>query len=148
VEETLFDAVGGHDAVLALARAWHRRCLDDPLANHPFSHGDLHPQHVERLAAYWSEALGGPDDYSRTMGDNAEVVRMHACNEPHPELDARAVELFVLALGDVPIPARARPALESYFRHVTAVMADYSEPGREVPAEEPLVHWSWDGPVG
>ena len=55
-ERSLFEAAGGSEAILALARAWHLRCLDDPLASHPFTHGDLHPQHVDRLAAYWSEA--------------------------------------------------------------------------------------------
>ena len=140
--ETLFDAAGGSEAVLALANAWHRRCLDDPVASHPFSHGGLHPQHVERLAAYWSEALGGPADFSTSMGEHTAVMRMHACNGPHPELDARTVELFVLAMGDVPVPERARPALESYFRRMTELMAAYpAEDGPDVP----FVHWSWDG---
>jgi hemoglobin len=144
VDETLFDAVGGQQGVLALARAWHRRCLDDPVASHPFTHGDLHPQHVERLAAYWSEALGGPADYSTTMGDHAEVMRIHGCNGPHPELDALAIELFELALGDVPVPERARPAVAAYFREMTRRMAAYDavdvDPG-------PMPHWSWEGAV-
>ena len=57
---TVHDAAGGDAGLLALARAWHARCLADPVASHPFGHGGLHPQHVERLAAYWGEALGGP----------------------------------------------------------------------------------------
>ena len=54
---TVYEAAGGDAGLLALARAWHERCLSDPVASHPFEHGDLHPQHVERLAAYWAEAL-------------------------------------------------------------------------------------------
>ena len=145
MEQSLFDAAGGSDGMLALARAWHGRCLDDPLASHPFSHGDLHPQHVERLAAYWAEALGGPDDYTASMGDHAEVMRIHGCNGPHPELDARTIELFVLAMADVPVPERARPALEAYFREMVARMAAYEETGAG--ASDPLPHWSWNGPV-
>ncbi|HET8953023.1 MAG TPA: hypothetical protein VFN44_21040, partial [Solirubrobacteraceae bacterium] len=45
--------LGGEEAILALARAHHARCLADPELNHPISHSDLHPEHVERLAAYW-----------------------------------------------------------------------------------------------
>jgi hypothetical protein len=51
-------------AFSALATAHHARCLADPELNHPFSHGDQHPQHVERLAAYWAEVMGGPEAYS------------------------------------------------------------------------------------
>ena len=57
--ETLYEAVGGFDAILALTRRWHALCLADPAAAHPFEH-QLHPQHDERLAAYLAEALGGP----------------------------------------------------------------------------------------
>ncbi len=145
-EQSLFDAAGGSEAMLALARTWHRLCLDDPLASHPFSHGDLHPQHVERLAAYWAEAIGGPADYTSSMGDHAEVMRIHGCNGPHPELDARTIELFVQALDDIPIPEPARPPLEAYFREMVARMAAYDETAGD--ASEPLPHWSWSGPVG
>src|SRR6185436_17617144 len=60
VRPTLYEFAGGDDAFLALATAHHARCLADPELNHPFSHPDQHPQHVERLAAYWAEVLGGP----------------------------------------------------------------------------------------
>jgi len=145
-EMSLYDAVGGRDALLALSRAWHQRCLDDPVANHPFSHPG-HPQHVERLAAYWGEALGGPADYTATMGDHAEVMRMHAGQGEHAELDARAVALFDVAMADVDIAPGARPALSAYFRAVTASMAAYPWSADHVPAELPFPHWSWDGPV-
>ena len=98
---TVHDAAGGHAGLLALARAWHARCLADPVASHPFGHGGLHPQHVERLAAYWGEALGGPPAYTDTMGDEAGVLRMHAGNGTHRELDALVVQLFDGAMDDV-----------------------------------------------
>ncbi len=34
----------------------------DEVVSHAFSHG-FHPEHAERLAAYWAEALGGPTAY-------------------------------------------------------------------------------------
>ena len=36
---TVHDAAGGRAGLLALARAWHARCLADPVASHPFGHG-------------------------------------------------------------------------------------------------------------
>jgi hypothetical protein len=35
---SVYDAAGGAAAMLALAHAWHQRCLADPEAQHPFSH--------------------------------------------------------------------------------------------------------------
>ena len=74
---TIYEAAGGLQAFMNLARAWHARCLADPVVSHAFSHGH-HPQHSERLAAYWAEALGGPVDYTRSLGDQSSVVRMHS----------------------------------------------------------------------
>lgn len=52
---SLYEFAGGDAAFVALATAHHARCLQDPELSHPFSHPDQHPQHVERLAAYWAE---------------------------------------------------------------------------------------------
>ena len=51
----------------------------DDVVGHAFSHG-IHPQHVERLTAYWAEALGGPSTYSDSYGDETTVVKMHSGN--------------------------------------------------------------------
>jgi hemoglobin len=61
--QTVFEAAGGNEGLRHLARAWHKRVMADDIVAHAFSHG-FHPQHVERLAAYWAEALGGPTAYS------------------------------------------------------------------------------------
>ena len=101
----------------ALAHAWHQRCLADPEAQHPFNHPGLHPQHTERLAAYWGEMLGGPDAYSRELASVAHMVRMHSGNGPHPELDAATERCFALALDDAGIPddERLRSTLIDWF---------------------------------
>src|SRR5947207_11480208 len=67
---------------------------------HAFSHG-FHPQHVERLAAYWAEALGGPTTYSDSYGDETTAVKMHSGNGEHEEMDRRAIACFDQALADV-----------------------------------------------
>ena len=145
---TLYDAVGGRAGVLALAAAWHARCLDDPVASHPFSHGGLHPDHVERLAAYWGEAWGGPPDFTSALGDHAAVVRMHAGQGEHADLDQRTIDLFALAMVDAGVPEDARAVLEDYFRHVTTELAQYPDSADGVPADAPFPHWGWDGPTG
>ena len=71
--------------------------MADEVVSHAFSHG-FHPQHTERLAAYWAEALGGPPTYTERYGDETAVVRMHSGNGPHEEMDQRAIACFDHAL--------------------------------------------------
>ena len=112
---TLYAEMGGSEAVRAVAHAWHERMLADPVASHPFRHG-VRPDHTERLAAYWAEALGGPPTYSRTMGSETRVVRLHSGNGPHEDIDRQAVACFAAALVDAGVPADLHPRLVSWFR--------------------------------
>ena len=81
---TVYEAAAGSEGLQRLAEAWHRRVMADEVAGHAFSHG-FHPQHVERLGAYWTEAPGGPSTYSGSYGDETSVVRMHSGNGEHDE---------------------------------------------------------------
>jgi len=73
---TVFEAAGGIGGLRRLAHAWHARVMADEEVSHAFSHG-YRPDHSERLAAYWAEALGGPPMYSDAYGDETSVVRIH-----------------------------------------------------------------------
>jgi len=145
---TIYESAGGREAFVALARAWHARCLADPIVSHAFSHG-YHPQHIERLAAYWIEALGGPCNFTGSMGDESAVVRMHSGNGEHHEMDERAQHCFAQALDDAAIPADPplRESLKSYFRWATSAMSAYPQSADSVPAGLHLRRWSWDGPL-
>ena len=146
--QTIYEAAGGSKAFLALAHAWHARCLADPLVSHAFSNG-YKPDHTERLAAYWAQALGGPDDYTRLMGEESEVVRLHSGNGEHHEMDDRAQVCFALALDDVGLSEdpRLRDTLQAYFRWATGTMSAYPHSVEQVPPALALPRWSWDGPV-
>ena len=144
---TLFDAVGGMDGVRRLAGAWHERVMADEVVSHAFRHG-FHPEHTERLAAYWAEALGGPSAYSATYGDETSVVRLHSGNGEHDDMDRRAIACFDQALADVGLAGddRLRKALHDYFAWATTTsMARYEESADDVPAGLPIPRWSWDG---
>jgi hemoglobin len=80
--------------------AWHARVMADEVVSHAFSQG-FHPEHSQRLAAYWAESLGGRTTYSDCYGDETSVVRMHRGNGPHQEMDRRGVACFDRALVDV-----------------------------------------------
>ena len=148
VRPTLYDFAGGGAAFLALATAHHARCLQDPELNHPFSHPDQHPQHVERLGQYWAEVMGGPPRYSRSCGDQSGLLHMHAGNGDMGDLGRRFVDCFVLAADDAGLPEdpEFRAALRAYCM-VWAVedVLTYSPPDADVPTGVPMPRWSWDG---
>ena len=143
----MYEAAGGDEGLLRLAGAWHERVMVDEIVSHAFSHG-FHPQHCERLAAYWAEALGGPALYSETMGDETSVVRTHSGNGVHEEMDRRAIACFDQALEDVGLIAEPlRRSLHDYFTWATTTtMARYHDSADEVPDGLPIARWSWDGP--
>ena len=145
----MYEAVGGADGLLRLASAWHARVMADEVVSHAFSHG-YHPQHTERLAAYWTEALGGPTKYSEAYGDETSVVRTHSGNGPHEEMDRRAIVCFDQALLDVGLAGedRLRQVLHDYFEWTTTTtMSRYHRSPDEVPDGLRIPQWSWDGLV-
>ena len=146
--ESIYEAAGGDEGLLRLAEAWHARVLADEVVSHAFSHG-YHPQHSERLAAYWGEALGGPATYSATCGDETYVVRLHSGEGLHDEMDRRAVACFDQALQDVGLSSNEplRQVLHDYFLWATSTtMARYPESADDVPEGLSIPRWSWDGP--
>jgi hemoglobin len=145
---TLFEAIGGHEGVLRLAHAWHQRVLADEVVSHAFSHG-FHPQHTDRLAAYWGEAWGGPPSYTGMYGTESAVVRMHSGNGEHEEMDKRAIQCFETALQDASInDSELRQCLLSYFFWATTKsMAAYPHSASDVPLELQVPRWSWSGRV-
>ena len=103
----MYEAAGGGGGLLRLAQAWHARVMADEEVSHAFSHG-YRPDHSERLAAYWAEALGGPPMYSDAYGDETSVVRIHSGNGRHEEMDRRAIACFDQALDDTGLAADGR----------------------------------------
>jgi len=147
--QTIYEAMGGLEGLLRLAHAWHARVLEDEVVSHAFSHG-FHPQHTERLAAYWAEALGGPTTYSDQYGGETSVVRIHSGNGPHEEMDQRAIACFDQALQDAGFynDERLRRALHDYFAWATTItMNRYHDSADDVPNDLHIPKWSWNGLV-
>jgi hemoglobin len=144
---TVYEAAGGEAGLLRLAEAWHQRVMADEVVAHAFSHG-FHPQHSERLAAYWGECLGGPADFSERYGSESSVVRLHSGNGAHDEMDRRAIACFDQALRDVGISPDTRlgRVLHAYFAWATTTtMARYPGSAEDVPDGLSMPRWSWAG---
>src|SRR4051794_1838086 len=140
---SLYEFAGGEPAFLALATAHHARCLADPELNHPFSHADQHPQHVERLAAYWAEVLGGPRRFSPACGDQSAVLHMHAGNGDLTDLGRRFVACFDAAADDAGLPADPafRAALHAYMSWAVGDVLSYGDKDAVVAPSMPMPRW-------
>lgn len=146
-DRTVYEAAGGADGLRQLAAAWHERVMADELVSHAFASG-YKSDHVERLAAYLGEALGGPTTYTDKYGDESSVVRIHSGNGPHDEMDRRAIACFDEALTDIGLtdddPVRA--VLHDYWAWATTTtMAAHHVSADDVPAGMSIPRWSWDG---
>jgi hemoglobin len=144
---TVYEAAGGIGGLRRLAEAWHTRVMADEEVSHAFSHG-YRPDHSERLAAYWAEALGGPPLYSDAYGDETSVVRIHSGNGAHEEMDRRAIACFDQALADAGLVTDERlgHVLHDYFAWATTTtMARYHRSADDVPDGLAIPRWSWDG---
>jgi hemoglobin len=83
------------------------------------------------------------------MADQSAVVRMHAGNGEHQEMDERAVACFAQALDDAGLPAepRLRRTLQDYFSWATSDLATYHQSADDVPDRLTVPRWGWDGLV-
>ncbi|MEZ5920517.1 MAG: hypothetical protein R3C60_04105 [Parvularculaceae bacterium] len=145
--QTVFEAAGDVERLKRLAAVWHERVLADEVIVHALSHG-FHPQHVERLAAYWAEALGGPYTYSNSVSGESAVLNMHSGNRVHVEMDRRAIACFDQALEDIGLSkddtlGNCSTTISSWM--TTTTMARYHRSANDVPNDHRIQRWSWNG---
>jgi hemoglobin len=143
---SLFTFAGGEPALLALAAAHHKRCLEDPVLSHPFSHQG-NPEHVERLADYWGEVFGGPERYSESFGGHSAMLALHAGQQAEDDLGARFVACFVRAIDDAGLPddPEFRSCLRAYMEWAVDEVMSYSPAESSVAEGLPTPRWGWNG---
>ena len=122
--------------------------MDDEVVGHAFSHG-FDDHHTDRLAAYWAEALGGPELFTGAGGGETAVVRMHSGNGEHDEMNHRAVACFDAALADVGlVDHHLAQTLHDYFEWATwTTMYRFHASPDDVPDGLEIPRWSWNGLV-
>src|SRR5260370_8539640 len=125
---SIYEFACGDQAFLALGTAFHERCLADPDLNHVFSH-HAGPDHVENLAAYWAEVLGGPASYSRLHGGHSAMLEIHApeCGE---SLQPNFVASFSQPLPNAHLPddPHLRASIRAYIAWATKDLVNYLAP--------------------
>jgi hemoglobin len=144
---SIYEFAGRAPAFLRLAEAHHRRCVADPVLNHPFSHAGQNPDHIRRLGLYWGEVFGGPPAFSQLAGGQSEMLELHARMGAEDGLGARFLDCFVAAADDAELPTDLdlRRALRDYMQWAVDDVMRYSPYDAVVAPGLAVPHWTWDG---
>jgi hemoglobin len=147
-EPTIFEHLGGAEALRRLADAQYRLCLTDPVLVQVFG-SQRQPGHVEHLAAWLGEVFGGPDSYTRDLGGHGTLLRHHANLSITEAQRRRFVEVFLQAADEVGLPtdARFRRRFREYIEWGSRIALAISQPGADVTSHEPVPRWGWDEPM-
>ncbi|MDM0055149.1 group II truncated hemoglobin [Variovorax fucosicus] len=140
---TLYDWLGGLDALNRLTTRFYERVRDNALLAPIFAHMDgAHAQHV---AAFLAEVLGGPADYSAQHGGHPHMIRQHL-NRHLDQAQRREWVALLLDTADelqLPDDPEFRSALVGYLEWGSRLAVLNSQPGATADADAPMPKWGW-----
>ena len=140
---TLYQWLGGLDALLKLTTRFYEHVRADPLLAPVFEHmGDDHPAHV---AAFLAEVLGGPADYSAQHGGHPHMIRQHLDRHLEQAQRARWVSLLLETADELGMPddPEFRSALVGYLEWGSRLAVINSQPDVVVDVHVPMPRWGW-----
>ena len=146
--ETLFEAVGGIDALRRLSSTFYDAVLADPLLAPVFA--DFTPTHVEHVVVWLAEVFGGPSGFTDELGGHQTLLRSHLGLSITEEQRLRWMELMTAAVDkELPDDELLRRRVVEYFDWGTRIARDVSaDPvGQDLGDPGPTPRWSWNGLV-
>ena len=140
---TLYQWLGGIDALERLTDRFYERVRTDALLGPVFAHMDAaHPRHV---AAFLAEVLGGPSLYSSQHGGHPHMIRQHLNRHLDQTRRRRWVALLLETADDLGMPddPEFRSALVGYLEWGSRLAVINSQPGATVDEDAPMPQWGW-----
>ena len=140
---TLYEWLGGIDALSRLTQRFYEHVKVDPLLGPVFEHmGSDHPAHV---AAFLAEVLGGPATYSELHGGHPHMIRQHLNRHLAQEQRRRWVTLLLATADELGLPEdpEFRSALVGYLEWGSRLAVINSQPGVSVEENAPMPKWGW-----
>ena len=109
MSETIYEHLGGIDALRRLTRIFYGKVRVDPELEPLF--GAMPDEHPERVALWLAEVFGGPRQYTEERGGYPAMVLAHINRGITEPQRARWAELLYASLDEAGLPAgRALPA--------------------------------------
>jgi len=143
VSESIYDHMGGAEALRRLMRVFYGKVRVDPVLEPLFgSMPDDHPDHV---ALWLGEVFGGPREYTTQRGGYPAMVLAHINRGITEPQRARWVELLYASLDEAGMPGdeRFRRTFRSYIEWGTRIAQRNSQIGFTPPREAHVPTWPW-----
>ncbi|MEU7124246.1 group II truncated hemoglobin [Streptomyces zaomyceticus] len=143
---TLYEAVGGADALRRLSETFYEGVLADPLLAPVFA--DFTAAHVEHVAVWLAEVFSGPAGFTAELGGHQALLRAHLGLGITEEQRLRWMELMTAAVEkELPDDALLRRRVVEYFDWGTRIAGDVSAsaPGTDLGEPGPTPRWGWNG---
>ena len=140
---TLYEWLGGIDALNRLTARFYERVEHDPVLAPVFAHlSAAHPAHV---AAFLAEVFGGPATYSESHGGHAHMIRQHLNRHLTQEQRGRWVALLLATADELRMPddPEFRSALVGYLEWGSRLAVINSQPGATANEQAPMPKWGW-----
>jgi hemoglobin len=144
--ETLYDAIGGIDALRRLSGTFYDGVLADPLLSPVFA--NFTRTHVEHVAVWLAEIFGGPARFTAELGGHQALLRAHLGLSISEEQRNRWMELMTAAVDkELPEEELLRRQVLEYFDWGTRIARDVSAGpvGEDLGDPAPTPRWGWDG---
>lgn len=140
---TLYDWLGGIDALNRLTARFYERVKEDSVLAPVFAHmGGEHPSHV---AAFLAEVLGGPATYSAQHGGHPHMIQQHLNRHLNQKQRHRWVGLLLETADELELPddPEFRSALVGYLEWGSRLAVINSQPGAATDPHAPMPRWGW-----
>jgi hemoglobin len=143
---TLYEAVGGTDALRRLSNTFYEAVLADPLLAPVFA--DFTVAHIEHVAVWLAEIFEGPARFTAELGGHQSLLRAHLGLSITEEQRLRWMELMTDAVTkELPDDELLRRRIVEYFSWGTKIAREVSaDPaGTDLGDPGPTPRWGWDG---
>lgn len=117
---------------------------DDDLLSPVFA-GRVSEQHRRDVVTWWCEVMGGPADYTETLGGYEHMLSKHRGLAITAEQRLRFVTLLSRAadLAELPDDPEFRAAIMGYAEWGTRLAAHNSGDATDIVEQAPVPRWGW-----
>ncbi|WP_405582817.1 group II truncated hemoglobin [Streptomyces sp. NBC_01190] len=143
---TLYEAVGGIEALRRLSATFYDAVLVDPLLAPVFA--NFTRTHVEHVAVWLAEVFGGPADFTAAHGGHQGLLNAHLGLSITERQRTRWMELMTEAVSrELPADQALRREVLDYFAWGTKIARAVSaDPvGTDLGTPGPTPRWGWNG---
>lgn len=140
---TLYDWIGGIEALDRLTTEFYQRVRVDPLLEPVFA--GMNASHPHHVALFLAEVLGGPPLYSQEHGGHPEMIRHHLNRHLSEAIRRRWINLLLDSYTNLGLPCDPEfaSALVGYLEWGSRLAVVNSQPGAVVYEKAPMPRWGW-----